>query len=73
MSRNGITDAERFNAAADYNYGRDNANPELGFPSLSLDDYIWMNKRFAQMAMTLDRSPVTAEEEVERCLRSLEG
>jgi hypothetical protein len=64
VSRSGITDAERFNAAA-------NSNPELGFPSLSLDDYIWMTKRFAQMAGTLDRSSLTADEEIDRALEAI--
>ena len=66
-----ITDQERFNAAADYNYGRDNAAPELGYPAISLDDYILMVRYCAPMAMSLERTKKSPEEEIQEILDSL--
>jgi len=68
-----ITEAERYNLAGEYNKGRNDSSPELGFPALTFDEYISMVRSFGEtMAVTLDRSPITVDDEVERCLESLD-
>jgi hypothetical protein len=52
------SDAERINLAGEYNKGRAEATPELGYPALTLDEYVRLVDAFGQsMAKTFDRTP----------------
>lgn len=68
---NNVTDAERLNLASDYNYGRANSTPELGYPSMTLDEYVLMVRGAGKCAVTFDRSKRTPEEEIDDILSKL--
>jgi hypothetical protein len=64
-------DEARYNLAGEYNKGRSSESPELGYPSISLDEYVYLVKAFSLMAQTFDRSPLTVQQEIEEALSGL--
>ncbi len=46
-----------YHLATDYIHGRDNAHPELGYPSLSLEEYGLLVRQFGQLAHAWMREP----------------